>query len=98
MRIRKTTFGGLFAPRTAQKAGWLKTFWFPQMRLSLKQLFKKNNNKEKAPQPPAVLDDALKFEARELLAQGRKIQAVKLVREQTGWGLKQAKDFVDSLT
>lgn len=63
-----------------------------------KQLFKGNSSsKEKAPQPPAVLDDTLKFEARELLARGKKIQAVKLVREQTGWGLKQAKDFVDSL-
>ncbi len=48
-------------------------------------------------QSEALPGDALKFEARELLAQGKKIQAVKLVREQTGWGLKQSKDFVDSL-
>jgi len=42
-------------------------------------------------------NDAMKFAARDLLAQGKKIQAVKLVKEQTGWGLKQAKEFVDSL-
>ena len=32
-----------------------------------------------------------------LVAQGKKIQAIELVREQTGWGLKQAKDYVDAL-
>jgi len=34
--------------------------------------------------------------AREL-AKGRKIQAIKLVRERTGMGLKEAKDFVEDL-
>lgn len=33
----------------------------------------------------------------ELLAQRRKIEAIKLVREATGLGLKEAKDFVESL-
>ena len=32
-----------------------------------------------------------------LVAQGQKIQAIEMVREQTGWGLKQAKDYVDAL-
>jgi ribosomal protein L7/L12 len=32
-----------------------------------------------------------------LLAKNQKIQAIKLVREQTGWGLKEAKDYVDAL-
>ncbi len=33
-----------------------------------------------------------------LLKQGKKLQAIKLVREQTGWGLKQSKAYVDALT
>jgi hypothetical protein len=36
-------------------------------------------------------------EARALLARGRKIEAIKLARELTGWGLKESKDFVDGL-
>jgi large subunit ribosomal protein L7/L12 len=36
-------------------------------------------------------------EARALKSRGRVIPAVKLVREQTGWGLKEAKDYVDGL-
>jgi ribosomal protein L7/L12 len=35
--------------------------------------------------------------ARELMATGKKIQAVKAVRDETGWGLKQSKDFVEDL-
>jgi ribosomal protein L7/L12 len=35
--------------------------------------------------------------ARDLIAQGRKIQAVKLIREETGLGLKDAKDIADGL-
>ncbi|NTW01147.1 MAG: 50S ribosomal protein L12 [Oscillochloris sp.] len=35
--------------------------------------------------------------ARVLKAQGKAIAAIKLVREQTGWGLKEAKDYVDTL-
>jgi ribosomal protein L7/L12 len=37
----------------------------------------------------------LEEQVQRLIADGRKISAVKLVRETTGWGLKQAKDFVD---
>ncbi|MCB0908049.1 MAG: ribosomal protein L7/L12 [Nocardioidaceae bacterium] len=36
-------------------------------------------------------------EARALKAQGKAIAAIKLVREATHWGLKEAKDYVDRL-
>ncbi len=35
-------------------------------------------------------------EAREIARSGRKIEAIKYVREQTGMGLKEAKDYVES--
>jgi ribosomal protein L7/L12 len=44
-----------------------------------------------------VSEETLEFEVRELLARGRKIEAIKKVRELTDWGLKEAKDFVDSI-
>jgi ribosomal protein L7/L12 len=51
--------------------------------------------------PPAPRGGEIREEtvsrARALVAEGKKIQAVKVVREDTGWGLKQAKDFVDGL-
>lgn len=37
------------------------------------------------------------LQARELKAAGRPIQAIKLYRERTGLGLKEAKDAVDAL-
>jgi len=54
------------------------------------------------PSPPARREfaespDHIQQELRALLAEGHKIQAVKLVRDVTGWGLKQAKDYVDRL-
>ena len=33
-----------------------------------------------------------------LLIQNKKLEAVKLIKERTGWGLKESKDFVDDLT
>ncbi len=52
-------------------------------------------------EPPAHPRDELSptamAQVRALLAAGKTIQAVKLVREDTGWGLKRAKDFVDRL-
>jgi ribosomal protein L7/L12 len=39
----------------------------------------------------------LEAQARALLAQGQKIEAIKQVRTATGWGLKEAKDYVDAL-
>jgi ribosomal protein L7/L12 len=35
-------------------------------------------------------------EAEALMRDGKKINAIKLARERTGWGLKDAKDFVES--
>ncbi len=40
----------------------------------------------------------LEDQVRALIAQGRKVEAVKRVRETTGWGLKQSKDYVDALS
>lgn len=48
--------------------------------------------------PPAAHDPVqLEQEARSLLADGQKIAAIKHVRERTGWGLKEAKDYVERL-
>jgi ribosomal protein L7/L12 len=44
-----------------------------------------------------ISEETLEFEVRDLLARGRKIEAIKKVRSLTGWGLKEAKDFVDSV-
>lgn len=44
---------------------------------------------------PAAL--AADPEVRALLARGNKIAAIKRVRELTGWGLKEAKEFVERL-
>jgi ribosomal protein L7/L12 len=46
-----------------------------------------------SPAPAGSIDD----EARAILARGNKIEAIKLVREHTGLGLKEAKDYVDAL-
>ena len=43
--------------------------------------------------PPPVLPDQFE-DAREMARRGHKINAIKLVRDKTGWGLKEAKDFV----
>ncbi len=50
-----------------------------------------------AAKAPPVDDSDLAGTVRALLAAGKKIEAVKLVRERTGLGLKEAKDFVDGL-
>jgi ribosomal protein L7/L12 len=39
----------------------------------------------------------LEDQVRALLAQGRKVEAVKRVYKTTGWGLKESKDYVDAL-
>ncbi len=36
-------------------------------------------------------------QVKSLLLQDRKIQAIKFVIDQTGWGLREAKDYVDDL-
>ena len=48
-------------------------------------------------EPPALDMAAVDAEARELLARGNTIQAIKLVRQRTGLGLKEAKDYVEGL-
>ncbi|KAB8144671.1 hypothetical protein F8S13_05385 [Chloroflexia bacterium SDU3-3] len=47
------------------------------------------------PTPPAPGD--IEQAARALIAQGNIIGAIKAVREATGWGLKEAKDYVEGL-
>ncbi|NJN17879.1 MAG: hypothetical protein HC822_17195 [Oscillochloris sp.] len=46
---------------------------------------------------PITPDADLESEVHMLLLQDKKIQAIKLVRERTGMGLKEAKDYVDQL-
>jgi ribosomal protein L7/L12 len=41
--------------------------------------------------------DELENRARALIDQNQKIEAIKLVREATGWGLRESKDYVDAL-
>jgi ribosomal protein L7/L12 len=46
---------------------------------------------------PPTTSAEIEAQARALLADGNKIEAIKLVREATGLGLKEAKDFVEGL-
>lgn len=52
-----------------------------------------------SPEAPVVSTDKARPDdrVRQLVAQGKKIQAIKLLREQTGLGLKEAKDIVDQM-
>jgi large subunit ribosomal protein L7/L12 len=51
-----------------------------------------------APAPTPALDSAAwQSEVKSLVQQGQKIQAIKLYREKTGIGLKEAKDAVDAM-
>ena len=47
--------------------------------------------------PSPLSDPATDPDVQVQLARGNKIQAIKRVRELTGWGLKEAKDYVDGL-
>jgi ribosomal protein L7/L12 len=51
--------------------------------------------------PTAVVgqpgDAGVRPEIQQLVMQGKKIQAIKLLREQSGLGLREAKDIVDRL-
>ena len=42
-------------------------------------------------------DEAIKGKLRELVESGKKIQAIKTARKAYGFGLKEAKDFVEQL-
>ncbi len=44
-----------------------------------------------------TINDETKKSVLKLLESGNKIEAIKLVREESGSGLKEAKDFVESL-
>ncbi|MGC4895737.1 50S ribosomal protein L7/L12 [Micromonospora sp. DT31] len=50
-----------------------------------------------APGTITGVDDAVRAEAARLLHRGRKIEAVKVVREHTHWSLADAKRYVDRL-
>ena len=51
-----------------------------------------------APQPPGGFTDAhVSAEVRQLVMSGRKLEAIKLLCEQSGLGLKEAKEAVDRL-
>ncbi len=46
---------------------------------------------------PTTVSDEKRQEIIDALLQGQKIQAIKAYREATGLGLKEAKDFIDTL-
>ncbi|KHK89398.1 ribosomal protein L7/L12 [Novosphingobium malaysiense] len=52
-----------------------------------------------APLPPAYFDlgPALRAEIETAVAEGHKIDAIKLLREATGMGLKESKDAVEAM-
>lgn len=53
---------------------------------------------DQLPEPHQQVDgDGISPEVRQLAMQGKKIQAIKVLREQTGLGLKESKDIVDRL-
>jgi len=54
----------------------------------------------RATRPASHVDDmaSLEQEARTLIQRGSSIQAIKRVREVTGWGLGECKDYVDQLS
>ena len=49
------------------------------------------------PTQPSPNDGIWQQQVRGLIAQQQKIEAIKLVRQQTGCGLKDAKDFVEAM-
>lgn len=51
----------------------------------------------RVPTPQAEIPADVMRQVQDLVARRRKIEAIKMVREVTNWGLKEAKDFVDGL-
>jgi hypothetical protein len=76
----------MFAVAIALRPIWVRLRHAPAMTRELATL----------PPPPPPSDD-LVGRTRELLAQGEKIQAIKVWRDATGVGLKEAKDAVDGI-
>ena len=58
-----------------------------------KSLFEDDNNGQQFKQLP---EDLLN-EVKSLNSQGKKVNAIKVLREGTGWTLKESKDFVEKL-
>jgi ribosomal protein L7/L12 len=50
-----------------------------------------------APEPAPTVNPDLERQVRELLSKGRKIEAIKIYRQATGLGLKEAKDAVEGM-
>ena len=46
---------------------------------------------------PVELSETQRLEVQALVAEGKKVEAVKRVRQETGLGLKEAKDYIDQL-
>jgi ribosomal protein L7/L12 len=57
---------------------------------------KKDNKPNKIEVPEAALKD-MDIELKNLIAEDKKIEAIKKCRKITGFGLKEAKDYVDNL-
>ena len=82
------------APLTYE-GGNAGTITCPYCRSSVIVPAELHNTQPQAPATPG-LDDLLP-QIRRLLAANKKIEAIKLVRMRTSWGLAQAKDFVDKI-
>jgi ribosomal protein L7/L12 len=72
-------------------------------RNAVKDTFTGNVDSNHHTEPPSatgntnITPGAAEAEVRDLLEAGKKIEAIKRVREQTGLGLKEAKDLVEAL-
>ena len=73
-------------------AGAITLLWFSRRKETAKRA-----HLDQVPRPPPVLPHDLKQQVLKLRAEGRLIEAVKLVRERMGCGLKEAKDAVDEI-
>ncbi|MGF1600561.1 MAG: hypothetical protein ACFCU8_00855 [Thermosynechococcaceae cyanobacterium] len=80
-RVRQETGWGL-----KQAKGYLEFLSLP-------------NSSKRVSETTASLPDlsVLEPELRQLMADGKKIAAIKQLREQTGWSLKRSKEYVESL-
>jgi ribosomal protein L7/L12 len=56
-------------------------------------------SKERLSDPPdySVVGDEVRHRVARLLSQRKVVEAVKVVRDDTGWGLKDSRDFVNAL-
>jgi ribosomal protein L7/L12 len=73
-------------------AGALTLLWISRHKRA-----EKRTHLDQVPPPPPVLPHDLKQQVLKLRAEGRLIEAVKLVRDRMVCGLKEAKDVVDNL-